>query len=634
VAINGNEASPVLTHSYFIGAEVHERFETDYVFSLSTDADNLYGYENGVLVYGKMQDDFVPENQDEQIPESTWYANFHGRGREWERPLHVETFTASGERIIAQNAGVRVYGNATRNYRQKSLRLTARREYEPTKEAFAYPLFSNYQTANDYKTPFMSYNQLVLRNDGNDWPVSRLRTPLITWIVEEAGFAVVSPYAATAVFINGEYYGYAALHVRIDDNFLQDLFNAPERSFDIIDGGILNVDTEDEAILEEFTQMLKYAADGATDPAMQALEDFFDIENLLFYYAIQTYIGNEDWPDNNVKIWRYTSPSDTANQIKELDGRWRFILFDLEYSLHTLSVYTPDSKSIHKLLEWEDDLLLITALLQNAAFLEKFANYICDLAFEHFAFTNVQGVIEEIDAVSYKEREQTDALYENAYKETGREGHKAGDRDRILYFLADRPAYVLAELCELFGYTEMYRVTSDGTAKINTLNGNEGQYFIENSVPVTPILARGQAFDYWLVNGERRGGEELRVSFADADANGVVHVECVAREDLPPLFFLDTYDNDDLCGFTMYNPTDTVQSTRGLYLSDDIYNLKKWPFPSLNVRPGAVWEFVGQNSTSYDSLLKIGLNFNPRYGEAVFLSNEDGEVLDWLAIER
>jgi hypothetical protein len=32
--------------------------------------------------------------------------------------------------------------------------------------------------------------------------------------------------------------------------------------------------------------------------------------------------------------------------------------------------------------------------------------------------------------------------------------------------------------------------------------------------------------------------------------------------------------------------------------------------------------------------LKIGLNFNPRYGEAVFLSNEEGEVLDWMAVER
>jgi hypothetical protein len=71
-----------------------------------------------------------------------------------------------------------------------------------------------------------------------------------------------------------------------------------------------------------------------------------------------------------------------------------------------------------------------------------------------------------------------------------------------------------------------------------------------------------------------------------------------------------------------------------LYLSDNINNLKKWQFPRLNIRPGAVWEFVGSSSTSYDALLKIGLNFNPRYGEVIFLSNEEGEVLDWMAVSR
>jgi hypothetical protein len=178
----------------------------------------------------------------------------------------------------------------------------------------------------------------------------------------------------------------------------------------------------------------------------------------------------------------------------------------------------------------------------------------------------------------------------------------------------------------------MYRITTDGTAKINTLNGNEGQYFIENRVPVYPILEKGQVFDHWLVNGERRDEEELRVSYADADASGTVYVQCLAREEFPPLFFLDTYDSEDICGFTMYNPTEVTQNTRGLYLSDDLDDLQKWQFPNLNIRPGAVWEFVGSSSTSYDALLKVGLNFNPRYGEVVFLSNEEGDILDWMAV--
>ncbi|MDR0221850.1 MAG: CotH kinase family protein [Lachnospiraceae bacterium] len=640
VAIDGNEESAVVTHSYFVGETVYERFQTDYVFSLSTDADNLYGYEEGILVEGKAFADYVAANPDWETDKQKVAKNWERRGRDWERPVHVEVFTSLGKQVINQNAGIRVFGGVSRSSPQKSLRLFARREYEPKAGMFHYPFFVNHTTTEKYPKPLLSYDTLDLRNDGNDWIGARLRTPLASWIAAEAGYDAVTPYAATAVFLNGEYYGYAVLNAKVDDeSYLQELCNAPKRSFEIVDEGHIEIETKNEDSRNEWSQMMELVGQGLTDSTTQALGLFVDIDNFLFYHALQTYIANRDWMPNNMKMWRYSGDPTKAEYLATgLDGRWRYVIFDLDNTLDCDNISTP---SIRNLLEREaSPSPIFVALLQHPLYAEKFSNYICDLAYEHFAIQNVERVIGEINKASLHEIRQAIPLYEDILQSTRRiQTPPAGDiesvfayRAEVTDFIAQRPAYVLAELCDLFGYTDIYRVTSDGTAKINTLNGNEGQYFRENSVPVTPILARGQAFDYWLVNGERRDGEDLRVSFADADANGVVHVECVARDALPPLFFLATYDSGDICGFTMYNPTDITQSTCGLYLSDDINNLKKWPFPYLNVRPGAVWEFVGQNSTSYDSLLKIGLNFNPIYGEAVFLSNENGEVLDWLAV--
>ena len=624
-AINGTEQSPVLTHSFFIGQKIDERFST-YVFSVSSDPDGLYGYHRGILVPGKIYDDYMAQTPEADLLDP-WNrpANYAMHGREWERPIYIEAFTQDGKRVVAQNAGMRVHGAATRVYQQKSLRLIARKEYEPDAGKFNYNFFGDYLNSEVYAKPIMSYDTLILRNDGNDFSAGRLRTPLASSIAHEAGFPAVSPLAAAAVFINGEYYGYATLNVRINEQFLQDVYNVPGRDFEIVDGGSSRVFTDDENTAEAFNQLLKYANDGFDDSEMLILDDFFDLENLLFYYAFMAYIGKSDWPDANMQIWRYTGPADPDYPIDELDGRWRFLMWDLENSMHYNELSSPDTASLHSLIEERSPIL--QALLQRPEYAEKFANNLCDLMSDHFSVTNTLRVIQELNDMGLQEQQESLLLYGSSYESFLQK------REQVIAFIEQRPQYILAELRELFGFNETYRITSDGSAKINTINGNAGVYFIENSVPVSPVLEKGHVFDHWLVNGEKRYAEDLLISFRDADVNGTVYVQLVTREAFSPLFFVNTYDTGDLFGFTMTNPTDSIQNTQGLYLSDNIDDLKKWAFPSLNIRAGSTWEFVGRNSTSIDSLLKIGLNFNPRYGEVVFLSNEEGIILDYIVMK-
>jgi hypothetical protein len=108
----------------------------------------------------------------------------------------------------------------------------------------------------------------------------------------------------------------------------------------------------------------------------------------------------------------------------------------------------------------------------------------------------------------------------------------------------------------------------------------------------------------------------------------------VTQLEIPPLLFIDTFDDGELFGFDMHNPTDTVQNTQSLFLSDNVNNLKKWQFPVLNIRPGSSMRFVGRSSTSPDALFMIALNFNPRHGETIFLSNEEGVILDYILMKR
>ncbi|MDR2570124.1 MAG: CotH kinase family protein [Oscillospiraceae bacterium] len=517
VAIDGKVRSPVFTHSYFVSTSIDKRFST-YVFSISTNPDDLFGYERGILAYGKVRDDYLAKTpEDMRIERWWWPANFHMRGHEWERSVYVEAFTQDGERVIAQNAGMRVHGGGSRPNSHKSLRLVSRKEYEPEIQGFYYDFFDGYTDV--HSNPVLFHHSLILRSDGNDFRWARLRTPLASVIAQEAGYSAVSPQASAAVFLNGEYYNFVWINIRMNEYYLKELYNAPENAFDIVTGGCTIVNTNDKSIIEEFNQLLKYAEHGFNDEEMQHLHKSFDIDNMLLYYAIQLYISNVDWPVNNIAIWRYTGYNDTDNLADELDGRWRYLLWDLDLSMN-VSDAAPDAKSLHRILDGHSP--IFEALLQRPEYINQFANYICDMAFEHFSTTNVDRVVDILNNMSFQEQKVSLISQDRELDDLLRH------RKRISDFIEQRPDYILDELQELFGFTKMYRVQSDGTVKINTLNGNEGVYFIENSVPVYPLLEKGQVFDHWLINGEKRYDKDLIISYNDADENNTVSIRLVS----------------------------------------------------------------------------------------------------------
>ncbi|MCL1904047.1 MAG: CotH kinase family protein [Oscillospiraceae bacterium] len=59
-----------------------------------------------------------------------------------------------------------------------------------------------------------------------------------------------------------------------------------------------------------------------------------DIDNMVQYFATQMYVGNCDWPTNNMEMYRYyptTEELDNPNLHPVLDGKWRMGAFDLEF---------------------------------------------------------------------------------------------------------------------------------------------------------------------------------------------------------------------------------------------------------------------------------------------------------------
>ncbi|MCL2604427.1 MAG: CotH kinase family protein [Defluviitaleaceae bacterium] len=526
VAVYGDAVSDLLTHTYFVGRDVLNRFDT-LVFSLSSDPVGLFDHHLGIFVPGIIREEYILANPRARInPPSP--ANFNQRGMEAERAASLEVFTPQGERVIFQEAGIRVHGGWSRAEEQKSIRLIARRDYSPDTNRFYFDFFPEDVVRDGSDTPLARYQTLILRNGGNDRNFGMLRHEVASVLVRNAGFAAVSPVRPVAVFLNGEYYGFAWLQVRMNDHYLRDLFGAPAREFDNVGMGERWVQADDPQARADINFMNDFANENLLDDAVfSELEAIVDIDNLLFYYAFQIFMGNEDWPHNNLRRWRYTGEQ-VPSLSPELDGRWRYIFFDLDW---TLGLYGDDftKPTFQRVLEGNSPRSpLLKNILTRQDMANRFTMIMCDIAANVVNERLVQNVLEDLYGAA--EREITYALA------AGRYAHWVGihsvqnNHDNMLAFARQRHEVIFESMVRFFGFGEdMYRVyVLGGEAVIGTQRGTSAQYFLHLEVPVTPILAESAEFYHWLLNGERVYDETIVVSLADA-VDGTVELTLITR---------------------------------------------------------------------------------------------------------
>ncbi|MCL2387887.1 MAG: CotH kinase family protein [Defluviitaleaceae bacterium] len=630
IAVYGEEVSQTLTHTFFVGWGVHERFDT-LVFSFAIEHDYLYCFYTGIMVEGITRQNFILENPGAPInPLSP--ANFTWRGRESERPVYMEVFNPNGELVLEQAAGLRIFGSWSRGERIKSLRIIARREYSPHAGRFNYGFFPNDLMRDGFDTPITRYNTLILRNGGNDRQHGILRNELGSELARRAGFLEVTPARAATVFINGEFYGFKWLQVRVDTHFFQELYGTPSRDFDVIGRGewwFRNATEEQELAL---TLKNSFAFRDLTNDAVFAqLETIVDVENLLWYYAFQIFLGNGDWPYNNLRRWRYTGEQ-FEGAAPELDGRWRYAMFDLDQTFGLFGQNYRRPTFQYVLTHDNDRGQLIRAILQRQDMAELFTMMMCDIAANVVNYEIVREVLEELYGAAYNEMGFTmDAGLLNPWVSRHSIG---GYHERTLHFAERRYDFMFDSLAQLFDFErDMFDVfVVGGKANIGSSQGvTSSRYFAHLTIPVSPALPQFTAFDHWILNGERVYDETIFVTYADA-VNGAVEIELVTRPDVPLIMIHSAVDADYGNRLVLVNTTNSPLRTDGLFLSNNRQNLQRFMLPAVTIEPNGTLEFVGNSSRNQADLFQIRMNFNVRDGRRIFLSDIDGNILDSFII--
>lgn len=357
-----NNYGTVETNTYFVGTVAKHIQGAEQsaaaagiglsVMSISVDYDDLFDYEKGIYVKGKLFDEalegYLAENPNMSVNTMNDVArrlpaNYSARGKEWERSAHIDYFEADGQSMqcqLQQDCGIRIQGNYSRSDLMKGLRLYARADYG--KKNFKYPFFAD--AKDDTGETISKYKKLVLRNGGN-YAFAGTKYNDTYWQSMLADLKCETQSSrACVVYIDGEYWGLYVLQQDYDDNYFEVTHGVNKDSVLVYKASDAAEDADygyklDEGILPDgvtqdyyYKDLLEFFAKHKHLQKDADYEEFIqlvDPQSVMDYFAVNVWINNKwDWPGKNWSMWR-TSEKDSSNAYA--DGRWRFCYYDMDF---------------------------------------------------------------------------------------------------------------------------------------------------------------------------------------------------------------------------------------------------------------------------------------------------------------
>ena len=183
-------------------------------------------------------------------------------------------------------------------------------------------------------------------------------------------------------------------------------------------------------------------------------------------------------------------------------------------------------------------------------------------------------------------------------------------------------------------YTLYLHKTGLSDVQLNSIEVTHGDftgvYFGNVPIYISPILARNEVFDHWMVNGEVREEKELILTTADMKEYQI-QVELVTNPVEKPVLQLQAVKAKGSSDYIeVINLSSQVIHTQGYFLSDseDAY---QYSLPDMTLMPGETKRFYGKDCIDPEGVGQPGLNFNIKQGEIVTLTHIE-TVLETLVI--
>ncbi|MEI6748478.1 MAG: CotH kinase family protein [Bacteroidota bacterium] len=240
---------------------------------------------------------------------------------DWQKPAYVEYFDSTQQLVFSQNTGMQIDGGAggSRQNPQHSFRLELDNSVLGDGPV-NYKMIPNRPDRTKYST-------FYLRNGSNQYLVFPHKDATQVTAMGGGTKNYYSAWRPTTVYINGSYFGLYELREKFDTEYFKTLEGANTDSIDILSqsywyGGILRPVAGSVDSFWSSYAVFKELNTSDTD-YWNLADKYFDMAWYTDYIIGESWMGNNDWPGNNIKIYR----SDKTNY------KWRFCLVDMELAM-------------------------------------------------------------------------------------------------------------------------------------------------------------------------------------------------------------------------------------------------------------------------------------------------------------
>jgi hypothetical protein len=444
----------------------------------------------------KKSPDYIPDLifGDERIK-----ANFFMRGSDWEREALLTLFD-KGKILVQQNVGIRIKGNYSRIAPQKSFNIYAKKKYgNSTIETNI--LEDNYDINGNLIT---SYKSLSFRAV---YDSSRIRDPIGTDLFYSRKDLTTVNHHPSIMFLNGEYWGAYYIQEKLTDDFIEKNYLIKKKDVALLKDNELEEGKEEE--LTKFKEFCKeyIKKDLANKEIYEEVKKFIDVNSFIELYAGEIYISNNDWPGKNDGEWRNTGKEIEGNEYS--DGKWRFIMIDIDYSMNISSVNVDRFNYTQNLMHLAEVTTFFFYLLKNNSdFRNQFINVFCDYANEVCNPIKVNKVLEKYKEYNYAEnlRDSIVRWYRAPPNITTLDYIRL--IDSIGDFFKNRRKFALQHMkdfLQLNGTIVNLTIKTNGKGKIqiNSIIPDliddvwTGQYFTEIPITIKAIPDNGYDFKEW-----------------------------------------------------------------------------------------------------------------------------------------
>ncbi len=327
-------------------------------------------------------------------------------GNQFLRPLgHFEYFESDGQFVDGNFGDFNKHGNDSWNYAQRGVDFISRDDY-------------GYQRRLEHKffetSDRTRFRRLMVKAAANDnFPGepggAHIRDSYIQHLSQIAGLDMDERSSTNVlVFVNGQYWGVYDLRERVDDNNFTDFYYGQDYIYRESDLYLQYLKTwagteahfGNQPAISDWTSLRQYVQNNDMgDPVhFEYVQSQLNIDSLIDYFVINSWIVSRDWLNYNTGWWRGLNPAGSARE-------WRYTLWDMEAALGHFINYTglpnptataPPCQAENLTVGDGHTTILKELIQQNPEVRQRYVGRYIDLLNTHFSTENSIALLDSM----------------------------------------------------------------------------------------------------------------------------------------------------------------------------------------------------------------------------------------------